>query len=268
MHASEQAAIGPVRRPPTPNIPPETDRDRAGEPAGAPFDPPAPSPIAGRIAVAVRTIERAEAQPRLADLARAAGLSPSHFQRLFKRIVGLSPTRYGIAVRRARLRRALENGDGVTQAIFAAGFGSASQGYAALRDEAGLTPSAIRAGGSGVSIYHLGLPVGARRLHLGFTERGLCHLSLGAERADTRSELRRLLPHARLAPLHDPGLRALVLDALAPLRAELAAATGPRERALVERLRRSLAGLRPAPHATSHPSVAHPAGHGAERRTR
>lgn len=207
---------------------------------------PAETRIARLIHAAVRTIESNEMQPRLTDLARAADLSPSRFQRSFKRIIGLSPTQYGIALRRARLREALDVSRSVTEAIFAAGFGSSSQAYATLRAEAGLAPSLVRAGGRGVVVGHVGVPIARRRLHIGFTTRGLCHLSISGADVDTRAELQRLLPAATLMPLIDAGTRASVHAALEPIRAELGEAVGARERALIELLRKRLALLRPA----------------------
>src|SRR5258708_2232849 len=43
---------------------------------------------AQKITEACRAIERSEVAPGLDELSRAAGLSPSHFQRTFKRITG------------------------------------------------------------------------------------------------------------------------------------------------------------------------------------
>jgi AraC family transcriptional regulator, regulatory protein of adaptative response / methylated-DNA-[protein]-cysteine methyltransferase len=43
------------------------------------------------VAQAVKLIERAEEAPSLAELAEAVGYAPHHFQRLFKRDLGVSP---------------------------------------------------------------------------------------------------------------------------------------------------------------------------------
>lgn len=47
--------------------------------------------------------QRLEQRLRIADLAQQAGLSPSHFTRLFRRDTGMTPCRYHQAL---RLRRA------------------------------------------------------------------------------------------------------------------------------------------------------------------
>jgi AraC family transcriptional regulator, regulatory protein of adaptative response / methylated-DNA-[protein]-cysteine methyltransferase len=46
------------------------------------------------IAAAVKLIERAEEPPKLTELAEAVGYAPHHFQRLFKRDLGVSPAEY------------------------------------------------------------------------------------------------------------------------------------------------------------------------------
>ena len=99
------------------------------------------------IEVAVRTIEAAEAPPALADLADAAGLSPSYFHRLFKSVTGVTPRQYGAAKRATRVRSDLLTSDTVTEAIYTAGFGSNGRFYEQSDALLGMTPSRYRAGG-------------------------------------------------------------------------------------------------------------------------
>ncbi len=58
-----------------------------------------------KIALACRSIERAEPAPTLRRLAQEAGISPYHFHRLFKSMTGLTPKTYAGARRRPVLRR-------------------------------------------------------------------------------------------------------------------------------------------------------------------
>ncbi|RXM21700.1 AraC family transcriptional regulator, partial [Citrobacter sp. AAK_AS5] len=46
---------------------------------------------AARVIAACRAIDSSDPPPTLAELARAAGLSPFHFQRVFKAAVGMTP---------------------------------------------------------------------------------------------------------------------------------------------------------------------------------
>src|SRR5438270_3855641 len=65
----------------------------------------------------------------LAELAAHAHLSPSHLQRSFKRLVGLSPKNYQQAQRVSRFKSRLRAGDTVSRATYEAGFGSSSRVY-------------------------------------------------------------------------------------------------------------------------------------------
>src|SRR3546814_16340234 len=65
----------------------------------------------------------------LAALAQRAQLSPFHFQRRFKAIVGLSPKEYSEACRLKTLRRELRASPSVSDAIYGAGYGSGSRVY-------------------------------------------------------------------------------------------------------------------------------------------
>ena len=86
-----------------------------------------------KIARACRMIETAEAPPTLAQLARAVGLSPYHFHRLFSRIAGVTPKAYAQAHRRARLRDELKESRTVTEAIYGSGYNSSGRFYATAK---------------------------------------------------------------------------------------------------------------------------------------
>ena len=92
--------------------------------------------------------------PSLAELARSVSLSPSHLQRLFKRHTGLSPKAYLDARRFQQLKHALRTEDGVSAAIYAAGYRAPSRAYAKTGTRLGMTPSVYRAGGAGQRITY------------------------------------------------------------------------------------------------------------------
>lgn len=63
------------------------------------------------IALIERACDRlrtAPTPPRVADLAAEAGLSPSHFHRLFKRFKGITPKTYAAEFRKDRSHRGLD----------------------------------------------------------------------------------------------------------------------------------------------------------------
>lgn len=103
-----------------------------------------------------RAIERIEAEfdrpLSLRDLARTAGLSPYHFARAFREVVGLPPHRYLTAVRLRHAFRMLDGGAGVTHTCYEVGFGSLSHFITTFRDRFGMTPSDVRGASSRASI--------------------------------------------------------------------------------------------------------------------
>jgi AraC family transcriptional regulator of adaptative response/methylated-DNA-[protein]-cysteine methyltransferase len=81
------------------------------------------------IAEAVKLIDAAEEAPTLAEIASAVGYAPHHFQRLFKRDLGVSPADYARALRNRRTETALKTNDRVTDAVYDAGYGAPSSFY-------------------------------------------------------------------------------------------------------------------------------------------
>ena len=97
----------------------------------------------GRLREACDTIRAhaGDALP-LAELARAAGLSPFHFQRAFKAALGLTPRQFQAGVPGAQeFKSALKTGAGVTDAVYAAGYGSPSRVYESADAWLGMTPA-------------------------------------------------------------------------------------------------------------------------------
>ena len=82
---------------------------------------------------------------RLDDIASAAGVSPFHFARLFRRSTGVSPHRYVTIARIERakwLLRATQSS--IAQVAFECGFPSQSYLTTVFRRHVGLTPKAFR----------------------------------------------------------------------------------------------------------------------------
>jgi AraC family transcriptional regulator of adaptative response/methylated-DNA-[protein]-cysteine methyltransferase len=148
---------------------------------------------------------------RLEELGRVAGLSPFTVHRLFKREMGVSPLDYQRALRAGSLRSALKQGGTVTNAIYEAGFGSASRAYEGT--QLGMTPSRFAQGGKNERIGWWSASTQFGWIIVGATERGLCWLSLAATKAAVEATLREEFP---LAELHrDPALSRWVEDAVA-----------------------------------------------------
>lgn len=99
------------------------------------------------VARACRLIEESEDEPSLDLLADMANLSGGHFQRLFKRITGITPKDYATAHRAAKVRGTLVEACSVTEAIYDAGFNSTGRFYEKSHAMLGMTPSRYRNGG-------------------------------------------------------------------------------------------------------------------------
>jgi AraC family transcriptional regulator, regulatory protein of adaptative response / methylated-DNA-[protein]-cysteine methyltransferase len=103
---------------------------------------------AALVAKACRLIEQSESAPSLTDLAKAVGLSASHFHRMFKVVTGLTPKHYVTAQRATRVRNELSKAQSVTDAMYDAGFNSSGRFYETSTAMLGMTPSRYRAGGT------------------------------------------------------------------------------------------------------------------------
>lgn len=134
----------------------------------------------------------------LADLAVEAGLSASHLQRTFKRIVGVSPREYQQARRVRRLKSRLRAGETVSRATFEAGFGSSSRVYERADDVLGMTPASYRRGGAGVRIVYTIADAPVGRVLIAATDRGVCGVELGSSDAEVARALRADFPNAEL----------------------------------------------------------------------
>lgn len=162
-------------------------------------DDPAHADIrSDRMVAACRAIEQADESPALADLAAEAGLSPSHFQRLFTEHVGVSPKIYAQAVRDAKVRAALEAGAPVTRAIFDAGYGSASRFYERAKSRLGMDAATYRKGGQGMDIRYAYAESHLGPILAGFTENGVCSIEFGDDRDSLVRSLRDRFPQAAL----------------------------------------------------------------------
>lgn len=165
--------------------------ERAGFRACLRCEPRASESAAERVVARARAFVEAHLdEPHtLADIARASGMSATHLQRTFKRLVGVSPRHYAAALRADRLKSHLRTGATVSRATFDAGYGASSRAYDAAAEQLGMTPGAYRRGGEGVHIRYMISATPLGRLLIAATERGVCAVTLG----DDDAELEHLL---------------------------------------------------------------------------
>lgn len=146
------------------------------------------------VAEAIAMLRDAEGPVPLEKLAAVTGYSPAHFQRLFKRAVGLSPAAFARALRMERVTDALSGGARVTDAVYDAGFAAPSRFYAASEGRLGMTPSAWAGGGRGAVIHWAVAATSLGPMLVAATDKGVCRLSFN----EGREALEQRFPHAEL----------------------------------------------------------------------
>ncbi|WP_162937525.1 methylated-DNA--[protein]-cysteine S-methyltransferase [Indioceanicola profundi] len=164
-----------------------------------------------------RAIERLardwQAPPDLDDLAAEAGLSPAHFQKLFKRRAGVSPKRFAQFVTLGHARRLLrEERGGLLDAAYDLGLSGPSRLHDLFVVAEACTPGEYKAAGAGLTIRWGVHDVPLGRALLAATPRGLCWLSFvaapgtGKGLEENLAELRAEWPAAGL--VEDPAATA------------------------------------------------------------
>lgn len=136
--------------------------------------------------------------PSLQTLARHVGLSPAWLQRSFRKRFGVSPAEYSRARRFGEFKQALREGAAVTDAVYAAGFGSGSRVYEHSDRLLGMPPVRYREGGAGVAIRYTTIACPLGRVLVAATTRGLCAVTLGDDDASLLTALRTEFPNANM----------------------------------------------------------------------
>src|ERR1700756_3438446 len=100
--------------------------------------------------------EHYQEQPDLASLARVAGLSSTHFQREFQRLVGISPKAFIQHLSARRAVASLRAGQGVLQSSLEAGLSGPGRLHDLTIKVEGLSPGEVAAEAAG-RVLHYGL---------------------------------------------------------------------------------------------------------------
>jgi AraC family transcriptional regulator of adaptative response/methylated-DNA-[protein]-cysteine methyltransferase len=173
--------------------------------------------IEERLTAAVRQacalIEAAEGTPDFEAVAEAVGVSRSHLHRAFRRIVGVTPGAYFRGLREGRAAAGLKAGASVTEAIYDAGYGSASRFYETLAPKLGLKPGAYARGAEGEVIRFAVGECSLGSILVAATEKGVCCIELGGDPQILVEELQRRFRKASLVG-GDEGFEEIVAAAV------------------------------------------------------
>lgn len=139
-----------------------------------------------------------EASPSLEETAAHVGLSPTHFQRVFKEGAGISPKRFLQFLAAGEAKRAFARGENVLDAAFAAGLSGPSRLHDLFLVAEAMTPGAWRNKGAGETIRHAFVDGPFGEALIGATSRGVSWLSFtgGVGREASLAEMRRDWPSA------------------------------------------------------------------------
>lgn len=132
-------------------------------------------------------------------LARSVGLSRFALVRGFQRVLGVTPSEFARAQRHELFRSELRHrSNSVTDAVYAAGFGSSSRLYENAANTLGMRPSAIKAHGAGETIrWSTGdSPLG--RMLVAATDRGICAALFADSDSEAEKELKARFAKAKL----------------------------------------------------------------------
>lgn len=158
-----------------------------------------------------------EGKPELAFLSQQVCVSQFHLQRLFKKLMGISPHRYAEARRADIFKACVSEGRSVTDALYVAGYGSSSRLYEKAASRMGMTPASYGNGGRGTSIAYTIVESRLGRLLVAATDRGICSVMLGDTKEQLTLDLHHEFPQAEIG-IDDDLLRSQVktiLDCLA-----------------------------------------------------
>ena len=130
------------------------------------------------------------------EIGAQTNLSESHLQRLFKKLMGITPRQYAEALRTNRFKVEVRNGKAVTAAMYEAGYGSSSRLYEKAARQLGMTPATYRKGGKNMKITFTTTDCALGRLLVAATDIGICSITLGDDDKKLEQDLCAEYPQA------------------------------------------------------------------------
>ena len=133
----------------------------------------------------------------LAKLASQTPWTPTHFQKIFKQLVGLSPKQFALQEKHKKAHLAFAHDKvSITQAIFDAGFHSLSRFYES--SPLGLNPSQLKAGARGLCLDYTTFQTDLGWVLLARTKKGLCCALLGDHAKEVLEAFQERFPQASI----------------------------------------------------------------------
>ena len=131
-----------------------------------------------RIARVIRYLEKHHTeQPDLAVLAKQAGLSASHFHRLFSKWAGVTPKDFLQCLTLAHVKESLQNGKSVLDSALDAGLSGSSRVHDLCVNLEAASPGEMKSGGEGWTIIAGFAETPFGTCLVAENPRGICHLA-------------------------------------------------------------------------------------------
>ncbi|MEO6589726.1 MAG: bifunctional DNA-binding transcriptional regulator/O6-methylguanine-DNA methyltransferase Ada, partial [Pyrinomonadaceae bacterium] len=162
-------------------------------------------------AIVLRVCEllESEEQASLETLSAKLNLSPTHLQKLFKEIIGVSPKKFAASKRLEKFKSELKNGNDVTSAMYEVGFGSSSRLYENVSEKLGMTPKVYAKGGRNMKIDFTITDCDLGKLLVARTEKGVCAVTFGDDEKTLSENLSKEYPNAEIS-LNETNLKDFV----------------------------------------------------------
>jgi AraC family transcriptional regulator, regulatory protein of adaptative response / methylated-DNA-[protein]-cysteine methyltransferase len=164
-----------------------------------------------------RYIEQHLDEPVTLDhLGERFALSPFHLQKTFKKVLGITPKAYADSCRLGLLKRNLQAGRSVTNALYDAGYSSSSRLYERTASHLGMTPDKYRRGAVAATIRYTCAESPLGRMLVAATEKGICAIQFGDTDDELAEGLKREFPFA-IRKRDDDGMRSWTNTVLSQL---------------------------------------------------
>jgi len=120
--------------------------------------------------------ENQSSPPTLEELAKMCGMSDFHFQKQFRRWVGMSPKRFSQYLSREHIKGVLDEGLKPLDACYQAGLSGPGRMHGLFIDTLGMTPSQCSEVGKNFKIHFGFHPSPFGTYLLGVASKGICHI--------------------------------------------------------------------------------------------
>ncbi len=137
-------------------------------------------------------------QPKLSDVAAAAGLSESHYQRMFSRWAGISPKRFLQYLTLGYAQRIMQQSASLLDASLESGLSGPGRLHDLFVTFEAMSPGEFKRACDGLEIEYGEVETPFGRTAIGFTARGVCHLSFLTPGQQVDQVLRSAWPGALL----------------------------------------------------------------------